>query len=52
MPIIQCYLNDEEFANLKKISQEKQETPEFLAEAAISDAICEYFRDRSNRNDR
>lgn len=44
MPIINCYLNDEDYRRLAKISEELKRDKEELAEAAIAEAINDYLR--------
>lgn len=44
MPILRCYITTEDDALLDRIAEETFRDKEELAEAAISEAINEYFR--------
>ncbi len=41
MPILQCYVDDQDFATLERVSRETGRTVENLAEASISNECCQ-----------
>lgn len=49
MPILQCYVSDDNLRFLREEAERRSTNPEWLAEAAIENAICEARRSQPTR---